>query len=153
MYSRDEAKKIKESFWTTFGMYMSPVPSADGQKATWMNYKTGIRYLFFRMAVNNKVARIGVEIANPDPGIRSLIFEQFKEFRAILEDELEEEWIWEEISYDEFGKATAQIYTEKSGVSVFKKEHWPELISFFKPRIIALDSFWSAAQYGFDLFK
>ena len=82
-----------------------------------------------------------------------MIFEQFKEFKAVLEAELEEEWIWDELSYDENGKATARIYTEIKGVSVFKREDWPELISFFKPRIIALDSFWSSAQYGFDLFK
>ncbi len=153
LYSREEAKKIKESFWTSFGMYMSPIPNADGEKVTWVNYKTGIRYLFFRMEATNKIAQIGIEIANPDEGIRALIFEQFKEFKAVLEAELEEEWIWDELSYDENGKATARIYTEKKGVSVFKREDWPELISFFKPRIIALDSFWSSAQYGFDLFK
>jgi len=132
---------------------MSPIPNADGEKVTWVNYKTGIRYLFFRMEATNKIAQIGIEIANPDEGIRALIFEQFKEFKAVLEDELEEEWIWDELSYDENGKATARIYTEIKGISVFKREDWPELISFFKPRIIALDSFWSSAQYGFDLFK
>jgi len=132
---------------------MSPIPNADGEKVTWVNYKTGIRYLFFRMEATNKIAQIGIEIANPDEGIRALIFEQFKEFKAVLEEELEEEWIWDELSYDENGKATARIYTEIKGVSVFKREDWPELISFFKPRIIALDSFWSSAQYGFDLFK
>jgi len=70
-----------------------------------------------------------------------------------LEAEIGEEWIWDDSFYDEYGKHTARIYTEIRGLSVFKKEDWPALISFFKPRIIALDSFWSTAKYGFELFK
>ncbi|MGN5954448.1 DUF4268 domain-containing protein [Sphingobacterium lactis] len=153
MYSREEAKRIKENFWTSFGQYMSVVPSSDGTKVTWVNYKTGIRYLFFRMEASNKVAQIAIEIANPDEGIRALIFEQFLQYKTILEDELGEEWIWDLDFYDEYGKAKARIFTEIRGVSVFKQEDWPSLISFFKPRIMALDSFWSTAQYGFDIFK
>jgi len=38
-------------------------------------------------------------------------------------------------------------------VNIFKQEDWPKLISFFKPRIIALDEFWSDAQDSFDLFR
>jgi len=153
LYSREEAKKIKESFWTSFGQYMSPIPNADGEKVTWVNYKTGIRFLFFRMEATNKLAQIGIEIANPDAGIRDLLFEQFKEYAQVLHAELDEEWIWDDSFYDDYGKPTARIYTEIRGLSVFKKEDWPDLISFFKPRIIALDSFWSNAQYGFELFK
>jgi hypothetical protein len=35
-------------------------------------------------------------------------------------------------------------------VSIFEKEDWPQMISFFKRRMIALDQFWSTARYGFD---
>ena len=132
---------------------MAPIPNSDGEKVTWVNYKTGIRYLFFRMEASNKTAQIGIEIAHPDEGIRALIFEQFKEFKAVLNAELNEEWIWDDLHYDEYGKATARIYMEARGLNVFKKEDWPELIQFFKPRIIALDSFWSMAKYGFEIFK
>ncbi len=41
-------------------------------------------------------------------------------------------------------------YIQVTDVSIFNKEDWPQLISFFKQRIIALDQFWSMAQYGFD---
>ncbi|GAA4136973.1 hypothetical protein GCM10022216_12610 [Sphingobacterium kyonggiense] len=105
------------------------------------------------MEASNKVAQIAIEIANPDEGIRALIFEQFQQYKMLLEEELGEEWIWDLDFYDEYGKAKARIFTEIRGVSVFKQEDWPDLISFFKPRIMALDSFWSTAQYGFDIFK
>ncbi|WP_194285673.1 DUF4268 domain-containing protein [Sphingobacteruim zhuxiongii] len=153
MYSRDEAKSIRESFWTSFGQYMTPILGAEGQKVNWVNYKTGVKHLFFRMDVDNKKAFIAIEMAHPDAGIRSLMFEQFLQYKMVLESELAEEWVWHEQCYDNYGKETARIYMELSDVSIFRRDDWPSLISFFKPRIIALDSFWSDAQYGFELFK
>ena len=41
-------------------------------------------------------------------------------------------------------------YIQVTDVSIFNKEDWPQLISFFKQRMIALDQFWSMARYGFD---
>ena len=35
MYSREEVKKLKEEFWTSFGQFMSPIPSADMEKINW----------------------------------------------------------------------------------------------------------------------
>jgi len=153
LYSREEAKRIRESFWTSFGQYMTPIAGADGLKVNWINYKTGIKHLYFRMDADNKKAHIAIEMAHPDAGIRALLMEQFRQYQAVLETEVGEEWIWDAHSFDDYGKETARIYTELPNVSVFRQEDWPALISFFKPRIIALDSFWSDAQYGFELFK
>lgn len=106
------------------------------------------------MEADNKTASIYIEINHPDEGIRELLFAQFQEYRAILHTELEEEWTWDEVFYDADGKKTARIGTElEQGVSVFKEADWPTLIGFFKPRIIALDRFWSNAKYAFDIFK
>ncbi len=153
MYGKDEAKKIKETFWTSFGQYMSVIPSAEDQKINWVNYKTGIKQLYFRMDASNKSASVSIEITHPDEGIRALIVEQFESYAEMLSNELGEDWIWDREFYDDYGKPMSRIYTEINGVSIFKREDWPALISFFKPRIMALDRFWSAAQYGFELFK
>lgn len=153
MYSREEVKKLKEEFWTSFGQFMSPVPSADMEKINWVNYKTGIKHLFFRMDATNKSAHIMIEISHPDAGIRALMFEQFIEFRTLLHDALTENWDWSPEYYDDYGKKTARISTSIAGISIFKKEDWPELISFLKPRLMALDEFWSTAKYAFDIFK
>lgn len=154
MYSREEARKLKEKFWTSYGQYMNPIPSDEGGKANWLNYKTGIKHLYFRLDADNKTAAIYIEISHPDAGIRQLLFEQFLEYKNLLHAELEEEWIWHPLYHDAHGKATARImYTLDKKASVFKPEDWPVLISFFKPRMLALDRFWSSAKYGFDIFK
>lgn len=153
MYSKDQASQIRQSFWTTFGQYISPQPSAEGLKINWVNYKTGIKHVNFRMQAESRMASIGIEIAHPDAGIQELFFEQFKELKLILANALHEDWEWELHGRDEYGKTVSRIYKQLNNVSIFNRNDWPALISFFKPRIIALDEFWSDARYSFDALK
>lgn len=153
MYSKDQASQLKQEFWTTFGQYMALQLSSEGQRINWINYKTGIKHLFFKMQADNRSGYIAIEMTNPDLGIQELIFEQFTSYRRILEDHLQENWHWDLHTVDGYGKTISRIWIPITNVSVFKKDNWPELISFFKPRIVALDAFWSDAQFGFELFR
>lgn len=150
MYSRGEASTIRQEFWTAFGRYMSPVPSAEGLKVNWINYHTRIRDVHFRMDAGSASASIAITIEHRDPGIRELFFEQFLELKELLHSTLEEEWIWQQHVTLPDGRVISRISKELPNVSVFNKDHWPDLISFFKPRIIALDNFWENARYSFE---
>jgi len=153
MYSKEQASKLKESFWTTFGQYIAPHPSAEGEKINWINYKTGIKHLHFKMQADSRSAYISIEMSHPDPGMQTLIFEQFQAFKNILSSYLNEDWDWQMHVKDEQYKTVSRISTTIQNVSIFKEEDWGTLISFFKPRIIALDEFWNDAQHSFDLFR
>lgn len=153
MYSKEQASQIRQSFWTTFGQYISPQPSAEGLKVNWVNYKTGIKYVNFRMQAESRMASISIEISHQDGGIQELYFEQFKELRLVLNSALNEDWEWVLHGHDEYGKTVSRIYRQLNNVSIFNRDDWPALISFFKPRIIALDDFWSNAKYSFDALK
>jgi hypothetical protein len=153
MYSKAEASQLRQEFWTAFGLYMSPILSADGEKVNWINYKTGEKNIAFRMNAVGKVASIAIEMSHADEGIRQLYFEQFEQLKKVLHSTLEEEWIWLADHTDEYGKTTSRIYTELTGVNIMNKSDWPALIGFFKKRIIALDEFWSNARYGFEALR
>jgi Domain of unknown function (DUF4268) len=153
MFKRDEASRLREEFWTTFGKYMSPIPSAEGMKINWINYRTGIKDLYFRMDANQKSATISIALEHSDDGVRELYFQQFQELKMLLHTTLEEEWEWQSHARVAEDKVISRIYKELPDVSIFNKDHWPQLISFFKPRIIALDSFWENAKYSFDGLK
>ncbi|PZR36911.1 MAG: DUF4268 domain-containing protein [Azospira oryzae] len=152
MFSREQASGLREEFWTTFGKYMSPVYSSEGMKISWINYHTGVKDVYFRMKAEKKTAVISISIEHRDAGIQELYFEQFLELKQLLHAALEEEWTWELHSQPD-GKTISRIYKEISNVSVFNKDDWHELISFFKPRIIALDGFWEDAKYSFESLK
>lgn len=153
MYSKEQASKLRQTFWTAFGQYMTAIPSADGLKINWVNYRTGFKHISFRMDADKRVARIAIEITHPDPGIQALLFEQFQELKNIFHDQLEEEWHWQLHTKNDYEKVISRISTEIREVSIFKQEDWPKLISFFKPRMIALDEFWSTAKYSFDALR
>jgi hypothetical protein len=152
MFSREQSSQIKEEFWTAFGKYMSPVPSAEGLKINWINYHTRLKHIYFRMDAGNKSATISISIEHPDPDVRELYFDQFTEFKNLLHATVGEEWIWQ-MHAQTGGREISRIFKEISDVSILNKNHWPILISFFKPRIIALDSFWEDAKYVFQEFK
>jgi len=153
LYSKDEASQIRQAFWTAFGQYIAPQLSADGLRINWINYKTGIKYLNFKMQTGNRQAYIAIEISHPDAGMQELMFEQFKELKTVFDANVNEEWDWELHTRDENNKLVSRIIKTLPSASIFNRNDWPNLISFFKPRIIALDEFWSVAQYSFELFK
>jgi len=144
---------MRQTFWTTFGQYISPQLSADGVKVNWINYKTGIKHVYFKMDAGSNYASIGIELSHPDAGIRELHFEQLAELKIVFEDTMHEQWLWQPAYTDEYGKSISVINTKITGVSVFNRDDWPELISFFKPRLIALDEFWSVAKYSFEALQ
>lgn len=150
MYSKSEKSKVKKDFWTAFGLYMKPVPNADGLRINWQNYKTGVKDIYFRMQAERDYASIGIEITHNDPELQELFFDQFKEFKQPLENELGEAWAWELHEFNEFGKPISKIHKVIHGTNVMDKNDWPRIISFLKPRMIALDSFWCNMKPAFE---
>ncbi len=142
MYTRQEASLIRKKFWTTLGRYLQPVPNAEGEIINWINYKTGIRDIYFRMDVDKDTAQIGIEIKHTANSIDNNYYEKLTNMRSMLESSVGETWQWQSEVYDEFGAGYSRIYIEKTGVNIFKESDWPAIISFLKPRIVALDDFW-----------
>ncbi len=153
MYSHQQASQIQQGFWTTFGQYMKPVLSSEGEKINWINYKTGEKGIHFQMKANNKEASICIEITHEQQDVRQLYFNHFKQLKQILDTTLQEEWIWQLHALDEHEKLISKIETSFQNINIFSKEDWPAFISFFKPRIIALDAFWNNVKYSFEVLK
>ncbi|HEX8059523.1 MAG TPA: DUF4268 domain-containing protein [Cyclobacteriaceae bacterium] len=152
MYKRGESSLIRQEFWTVFGKYMMPVRSSEGLRVNWINYKTGIKDVYFRMETLNESASVSISIEHSDAGIRALFFEQFQELKLVFDDTLKEEWDWQQdVAVN--GRMISRIIKELPNTSVFNKDQWPDLISFFKKRIRTLDKFWEDAKYSFETLK
>ena len=105
------------------------------------------------MNADNTKAFIAVEIVHKDVGIQELYFHQFEQLKHLFEEALGEDWEWQLHTYDDHGNQVSRIYKNLEGVSIFKKEDWASIISFLKPRIVALDEFWSNAKYTFHAMR
>ncbi len=146
MYSKQQASQVRQDFYTSFGLYMAPVISADGSPQNWLNYKTGIRAVFIRMDTPNRGASIGLVLTHADRAERLAMFQKFEALRTVFSELVGADWAWEADTTNATGQPISRIYTTLTGVSVLNKADWPALISFFKPALVALDEFWQLAK-------
>lgn len=150
MYSNQEASLLTQQFWTSFGRYIAPVLSAEGEKINWVNYKTGKKDIRFIMMADNAAARISIILSHKDPDVQQEFVDKFIQLKKILQKVTEEEWQWQLLTPDHYDKTISEIFITLDQVNVFNKSDWPAIISFLKPRIIALDKFWCEYKYAFD---
>lgn len=146
MYSRQEESFLRKQFWTSFGQYLAPVPSAAGDKINWINYKTGIGFLHFKMDAERDHAYVGIEISHADLSKREMYFKHFK----TLWNDSNTEWIWEE-QFIGNGKTISRIYQYLGNINVYRRSDWPQIISFLKAGIILLDEFWTGHKEIFEM--
>jgi hypothetical protein len=151
MYTKQEISKQKQAFWTAFGRYMKPVLSADGEEISWLNYKTGNKHVSFKMDVDSRQAQVVIVLDHADSDTQQLFYGRMVELKDIFYETVgEDDWTWMPVTVDEYGKRVSIIQKRLTGVNMFKNEDWPAIISFLKPRIMALDAFWSMVRYQFS---
>jgi hypothetical protein len=150
MYSKQEASILNQQFWTSFGQYLAPILSAEGEKINWINYKTGIKDIRFIMQADNRQAKIAITFLHKDVATQQLYFEKLATFKKAFHQIAGELWQWQLHTTDEFGRTISEITTTMQPVNVLNKADWPAIISFLKPRIIALDKFWCEYKYALE---
>lgn len=129
---------------------MRPVKGAEGDTVNWLNYKTGIKHIYFRMDAGQQNASIAIELKHTDTALQQHYFEQLSQLRTILEQITGETWEWQLHTTDEDGNRISRISTSLTAVNIFKEADWPSIISFLKPRIMALDEFWMMVKHTFE---
>jgi len=150
MYSKQEASSINQQFWTSFGLYLAPVLSVEGEKINWVNYKTGQKGIRFIMMADNQSAKISITLSHKDVAEQQVCYEIFVQLKKIFHQIMGEAWQWQLHTTDAFGKTISEIYTTLDNVNVLNKANWPDIISFLKQRMIALDAFWCEYKYAFE---
>ena len=144
MWSREEAQEKRKEFWTSFGVYMRKHIPKSHPKARWLNYKTGVSDVYFRMEVDHNGAKVCIDIQHRDEEIRELFYEQFQEFRGLLQASLGDDLIWEkEYVLEETGKRVSRIYNHLQYKNIYRKEDWRELFGFLEPNLLGFDEFWA----------
>lgn len=146
MYSKEIASAIRSRFFTKLGQYLHPIASSNGQKVNWINYKTGVKQIYFRIDLPNRGCEIGLEICSADADLRKRQFHLLETGRSILDSDPEIKWTWSESSILETGAEISRVFDRLDGVSVLNESDWPVLISFIKPRLLLLDRCWQEVK-------
>lgn len=129
---------------------MAPILSSEGERINWVNYKTGEKDIRFGMLADTSIAKISISLSHKDIVLQELYFDKFTQLKRILQQFTGEEWIWQLHNINQHGKTISEIYTTLLTVNILHQPDWPGIISFLKPRIIALDAFWCENKYAFE---
>ena len=141
MFTKEDIQQINTEFWQGLTDKLGRKKNPHGSKVNWTKYNTGVGHLYFRMEADEMGARLCIDLQFSDAGVREVYYEQFLEFKNLLEKKLTGlKW------YPEFdhwnGKQIARIAAELKGVSLFNRSDWPDMQRFLISNFVELDKFW-----------
>ena len=101
------------------------------------------------MDAENTKAIIAIEISHPTEDERLHYYNQFQSLKTIMASTGTFNWQWNE-TLETDHKTSSSISQQLNDVNILNQADWPSIISFLKPRIIALDAFWEMVKDGFE---
>lgn len=139
MYSKEEAKVIRKRFWNSFEQFSKKGRKRLGKSSTWMLQKTGIKGFSLKFDANNKAVQVGFEIASKGLQRQLKYYEKMQSLKALLDDEFNQQLIWNDHYLTENGKEVFRIYIEKTRLNLFKEEDWNQIFDFFFKQMNTLE--------------
>ncbi len=149
MYSREEAKLIRQEFWDRFKKLSTPKRISKGLPGNWMLNHTGIRALNLKFHMDQKVAQVGIDLETRNMDKRLELFEKLEAVRKRLEEAMGESLEWELDYLRENGKSVSRIYTEIDGVNIYDRETWARAHKFMLEKMLKLELFYREYQEYF----
>lgn len=134
MFSREESKKLRQEFWTSFGISF-PVK--------WILYQTNIKGLVLKFSFDTKVAIVSLDLDIPDSERKEKVWNSLLALQTILRSEYLPAARYEPAYILENGKEIARIYVAMDQVSIHDKSTWQRTMMFFKDKMAVLESFFS----------
>lgn len=142
MLSKEELKEKNTDFWNTFRKVMNNQTSSSGRQINWINYPTDVKDIYIRMEVDGKGARLCFDIQPKNNDIRSILWEQMTELKAIMESEMEIKAIWNEESHYWNERLISRIKWENNDLDYFKEDDIPKIVAFLKDKLVRFDKFY-----------
>ena len=142
MYSKTAIAAQKKSFFIAFGRYMSPVPSVFGEPVSWLNYRTGVKHIYFRIELAADACTVGLYISGAEPEKRQALFDKLQQFTSLLPVSTSTRWHWQPQAVDENGQPIARVAITIGPVHFMQTGDWPAIIAFLKEHLLQLDHFW-----------
>jgi hypothetical protein len=140
MYSKDEAKLIRQKFWVNFDEYSKNRRRKLRKRSSWTLQNTGIKGFNLKFDVNDKSAQVGFEIASKGSQRQMKYTEKMQSLRALLDEEFNNELVWNEHFLLDSGKEVFRIYIEKYPVNLFNESDWNPIFEFFYNQMTKLET-------------
>lgn len=132
MYSREEAKAIRQQFWTMFGKRYD---------RKWILYNTKIKDLVLKFSFEDRRAIVSIDIEHTDTFYKEYYYDKLVSLRAVLNEEMQDDMIYDSQYTLPSGKKIARIYTYLEGVKIQKQSDWIKVYEFYYSYMDRLERF------------
>jgi hypothetical protein len=141
MFSREEAKKLRQEFWISFGKSFP---------RKWILYNTGIKDCSFKFHFDLKNAMVSMDIENQDLEKRLELWEKIISLQSIFKEEYLPNARFEDTVFLENGKEISRVSVSLPHVSIHNKNTWQETMEFLKKNMAKFEDFFNEYE---DIIK
>lgn len=132
MFSKEESRQLRETFWISFGKSFP---------RKWLLYHTKIKGLSFKFHFDTKQALVALDIEG-DLENRIDCWEKLMSLKSILIDDFLPNAIFEETYFLENGKEISRIFVSlDEKVSIHNKNSWQQVMLFFNENMSEFEAF------------
>ena len=132
MFSKEEAKQVRQDFWTFFG---------KRYHRKWTLYDTKLKDINLKFSMENNQAIVSLDIEHDDDIFRHYYFEKFESFKSVMKDEISPDLVFEREHILESGKVISRIYVLMDNVKITRKTDWQAVYEFFHENMDKLETF------------
>lgn len=132
MFSKEESRRLRQEFWTSFGKSFP---------RKWVLYDTKIKGFSFKFHFDNKSALIALDLED-DLENRINCWEKLVALKGILKNDYLPDAIYNGAYYLENGKEISRIYLPlEQKVSIHNKNTWRVVMEFFNENMSLFEAF------------
>ena len=135
MFSKEESRLLRETFWTSFGKSFP---------RKWLLYNTKLKGVSFKFYFDTKKALVALDVED-DLEHRIKYWEKLEALKTILKDDYLPNAIYEETYILENTKEISRIYVPlEQKVSIHNKNTWQDVMVFFNETMQPFEAFFMA---------
>ena len=150
MYSKEELKELKKEFWEGFGVYCSHVPALKRRKSKFLLYNTKMKGVEMKFDATREGAFVILEINHHDEKARFEKYEQFENYKVLMEKDFPEGLIWNFAYVRETGNEVCRIYTQKTGIDLHRRIQWMEFYQFMSSEMLKLEKAFKSVKEAIE---
>ncbi|MDY8138961.1 DUF4268 domain-containing protein [Aquimarina sp. 2201CG5-10] len=132
MFSKEESKKIRQEFWTSFG---------KEYPKKWLLYNTKIKDVTLKFTFTTKKAQVSIDVEPVDELIRAYYYEKLTSLKNILKSEYLNDIIFDEFYELDNGKIISRVFVEIGDVSIHNRNTWESTMLFLSKNMTQLEDF------------
>jgi hypothetical protein len=150
MYSKEEVKQLKKEFWEGFGVYCSQIPELKRRKSKFMLYNTKMKGVELKFDATRDGAFVILELNHSNSTLRLEKYEQFEQYKTIMEKQFPNGLIWDFAYIRECGTEVCRIYTSKTGIDLHRRIQWMEFYQFMSTEMMKMEKAFIAVKEAIE---